>query len=308
MEKPRIIIADRSSKFLEKCTEILRDINFEAVPVADGLEAKVTLISARPIGVLAHVELPRMDGFSLCRYIKEEYDMTVPVILMTHNTEEDIYEQAIEAGAENVIYRPIKKTELIFCVRTIVKLRELLLDNQRLILGKDSQESTGMGGIFRSTGVFQYQFFKAFLSVEMKRAKRYGFPLSLMLVALDNPESIEVKYGAQLLRQLLVGLHKAIRKSIREIDLPVTLKDETMLILMPHTDLQGAQVVAERLRRRIKRSVYREGDIVIHPTISIGVTAYKPEEDVDFTPVIKRVSNALKEARSLGGNKVIVEF
>ena len=308
MEKPRIIIADRSSKFLEKCTDILRDIDIEVVPAADGLEAKISLISARPIGVIAHIDLPRMDGFSLCRYIKEEYDITVPVILMSHDPENDIYEQAIEAGADNVIYRPIKKTELVFCVRTILKLRELLVDNQRLALGRDRQDSTSMGSIFRSTGVFQYQFFKAFLSVEIKRAKRYGFPLSIMLIALDNPQSIEVKYGSQLLRQLLIGLHKAIRKSIREIDLPVTLKDETMLVLMPHTDLQGAQVVAERIRRRIKRSVYREGNIAIYPTISVGVTAFKPEEDTEFSSVIKRASKALKEAQYSGGNRVNIEI
>lgn len=308
MERPRIIIADKSSKFLEKCSEILNEIDIDVVPVADGLEAKISLISARPIGVIAHIELPRMDGFALCRYIKEEFDFTIPVILMSHDPENDIYEQAVEAGAENVIYRPIKKTELIFCARSIIKTRELLIDNQKLSLGKERSESTSLGSIFRSTGVFQYQFFKAFVSVEIKRAKRYGFPLSLMLIALDNPQGIEIKYGSQILRQLLIGLQKAIRKSIREIDLPVTLKDETMLILMPHTDIQGAQIVAERVRKRIKRSVYREGSITIYPTISIGVTAFKPEEDTEFSTVIKRASKALKEAQSEGGNKVIIEI
>jgi diguanylate cyclase (GGDEF)-like protein len=213
--------------------------------------------------------------------------------------------RAVDAGADNVLYRPVKRAELLFAARTLVRLRTLLSE---LPTSQGSQpvpvpDGTGM----RTSRVSQFEFFKAFLAVEIKRARRYGFPLSLMLACLDQTDEIEARHGSVVLRQLLAGLARAVRRSIRDIDIPVTLRDDTILVLMPHTDGEGAKAMAERVRLRIRRSVYREGEVVIRPTISIGATTHLRDKDRSFSQVMRRASQAMKEATQNGGDRVVVQ-
>ena len=297
------LVADQNPRFLEKAEEILRDEGYRMIAVADGVEAKVTLARSSPTGVLAHVDLPRLDGASLCRFIKSEHDERLPVILMAAEAGEAM-RRAEEAGADNVLFRPVKRAELLFAARTMIRLRRLgSVPTAPTAAPVDPTPSTDSP---RTSRVSQFEFFKAFLAVEIKRARRYGFPLSLMLASLDSVETIERDHGERVLRQLLNGLARAVRRSVRDIDIPVTLRDDTILVLMPHTAEGGASAVAERVRQRIRRSVYREGDLVIRPTISIGSTTHLRETDRNFSQVMRRASAAMRDAMRNGGDQVVV--
>jgi len=302
MDSSIFLVADQNPRFLEKSEEILREEGFGMIPVADGLEAKINLARSRPTGILANVDLPRLDGFELCRYVKKEFDERVPVILMTRQTAGSL-RRAREVGADNVLFRPVKKAELLFSARTLTQMSMIA---RRDSSGSESRDADA-SMVMKPTKVSQFDFFKAFLAVEIKRARRYGFPLSLMLTVLDDAEEIESTQGSGVLKQLLNGLARAIRRSVRDIDIPVTLRDETILVLMPHTDAEGAAAVAERVRHRIRRSVYREGEVVIRPTISIGTTTHIRDQDRNFSQVMKRASQAVKEASLRGGDQVIAK-
>jgi len=299
MDAHTFLIADRNPRFLEKSEEILRDAGYRMIAVADGLEAKVHLDQEMITGVIAHMDLPRLDGVALCRFIKEEYEGRIPVILMSSEDPESI-DVGDAAGADNVLYRPVKRTELLFCVRTLIKLSMLNAG------GHDDLQENSLGGHPADSRASQFEFFKAFLTVEIKRARRYGFPLSLMLASLDRADDIDQEHGGAALRQLLGGLARAIRRCVRDIDIPVTLRDDTILVLMPHTDSDGAYAVAQRVRERIRRSVYHEGDLFIQPTISIGQTTYVRNRDKNFSQVVRRASEAMRDAARQGGDQVVV--
>ena len=307
METPTFLIVDPNPRFLEKADEILRDAGYRMVAVADGLEAKVSLARVEPVGILANFDLPRLDGPGLCRFVKEERGLTMPFILMC-GEDDSAVARAEAVGADNVLFRPVKRAELLFAARTVLRLRALATSGRIA-----SDGGGGSGGEAsdelespRTSKVSQFEFFKAFLAVEIKRARRYGFPLSLMLASLDRVEDVERLHGDRILRQLLGGLARAIRRSVRDIDIPVSLRDDTVLVLMPHTDSAGAVAVAERVRQRIRRSVYREADLVIRPTISIGATTHLRDQDRNFSQVMRRASQALRDASRNGGDQVVV--
>jgi diguanylate cyclase (GGDEF)-like protein len=299
MDTHTFLVADRNPKFLEKTDEILREAGYRMLAAADGLEAKLHLSNDLPTGVLAHIDLPRLDGAELCRFIKEEHKDSVPVILMCPEDSESVA-LANAAGADNVLFRPVKRTELLFCARTMVRLSTILADI------RDRSNGDELLSTPRDARASQFEFFKAFLTVEIKRARRYGFPLSLMLTSLDRSVEIEQQHGQVAIRQLLGGLARAIRRCVRDIDIPVTLRDDTILVLMPHTDRDGAYAVADRVRERIRRSVYHEGELFIQPTISIGQTTYDRDRDRNFSHVVRRASQAMREAARQGGDQVVV--
>ncbi len=296
MAQHTFLIADPNRRFLEKSEEILRESGYGMIAAADGLAAQACLDRDPPTGVLAYVGLKGLDGPSLCRYVKERFRGEIPVILMCPEDPE-FTALADEAGADNVLVRPVKRTELIFCIRSMIRLSDLLAERSEASIHEPE------AGDQRST---QFEFFKAFLTVEIKRARRYGFPLSLMLISLDRAGEIEAEHGREALVQVQTGLARAIQRYVRDIDIPMTLRDDSVLVLMPHTDRDGAYAVAERVRERIRRSVYHEGDLFLQPTISVGQTTYIRTQDRNFSQVIRRASQAMRQAISRGGDQVLV--
>jgi diguanylate cyclase (GGDEF)-like protein len=306
MDAPTFLMVDPNERFLEKCGDIYRAAGYRMIPALDGRAAKETLQRNLVTGVLANLELPGISGAELCRFVKQQHDPRIPVVLMS-TEDADGLSLAETAGADNVLFRPVKRAELLFCARAMIRLGEVLRRPAPAAgtsgATPSSEETTGK---VQSGRLSQFEFFKAFLSVEIKRARRYGFPLSVMLTSLDRAEQIEKTHGQRVLRHLLGGLARAIRRSVRDIDIPVTLRDDTILVLMPHTDAEGAAHVAERVRQRIRRSVYREDALVIRPTISIGETTYDKTNDRNFSQVVRRASKAMREAFRKGGDRVVV--
>lgn len=303
MDVPIFLVADQNRRFLEKSEEILREAGYRMIAATDGAEARDLIIKRDLSGALINLELPTLGGFELCRHVKQDLRKDLPIIVMSPEDTDGVA-LAEEAGADNILFRPVKRSELLFCARTLLRLHRLSKASESS--GKQTGGSIDDVDGTKTSRLSQFEFFKAFLTVEIKRARRYGFPLSVMLASLDNIDSIGERYGDEILRQLLGGLARAVRRCVRDIDIPVTLRDDTILVLMPHTDEEGAAAVAERVRKRIRKSVYREDDLVIRPSISIGETTYDRSRDRNFSQVVRRASKAMREAIRKGGDRVVV--
>jgi diguanylate cyclase (GGDEF)-like protein len=150
-----------------------------------------------------------------------------------------------------------------------------------------------------STNFYTFSHFKEVLYVEVKRARRYGFPLAVALIDFDG-DPLENAVQSQLLG----GLALAIRRSLRDTDYPVQYSAERVLILMPHTDLAGSLIVARRIVERVARATLQVGDVVLHPTISVGVGAGDPSHEYGFSDLVRQAQDGLAVAVEQGGNRV----
>ena len=159
----------------------------------------------------------------------------------------------------------------------------------------------GEGILDLTTNFYTFAHFKEVLFVEVKRARRYGFPLALALVAFDP---ISGRMDAQLQSQLMGGLALAIRRSLRDTDYPVQHSSDRVLLLMPHTDLAGSLIVARRICERVARATLQAGDTIVHPTISLGVAAGEPGREYGFSDLVRQAQDGLNAAMSRGGNRV----
>ena len=159
----------------------------------------------------------------------------------------------------------------------------------------------GDGILDVTTSFYTFAHFKEVLFVEVKRARRYGFPLALALVGFDP---IAVKVDNQLKTQLMGGLALAIRRSLRDTDYPVQQSPERVLLLMPHTDLAGSLIVARRICERVSKATLESGEQVIRPTISVGVAAGEPGRDFGFSDLVRQAQDGLAAAMTKGGNRV----
>lgn len=157
-----------------------------------------------------------------------------------------------------------------------------------------------------NTRLFMVRYFKQRLKEEIKRAKRYYKPLSLIMLDLDYFKSINDHYGHPVGDQVLQELGGVIKKCSREdVDLAARYGGEEFAVLLPETDSEGAQGVAERIRTSVEEHFFTEHNIKM--SISGGVATY-PIDAVTYTELIDKADMALYQAKKGGRNKVCVNL
>ncbi len=196
------------------------------------------------------------------------------------------------AWADGVLPLPVSPNDLK------VRLHELETKRDAAPL---SLSQPGEGILDPLTNFYTFAHFKEVLFVEVKRARRYGFPLAIAVVGFDP---LKMKPTPSLQEQLMGGLALAIRRSLRDTDYPVQQGSDRVLLLMPHTDLAGSLIVARRICERVSRATLQHGDEVLSPTISVGVGAGEPGREYGFSDLVRQAQDGLQAAQARGGNRV----
>jgi diguanylate cyclase (GGDEF)-like protein len=143
------------------------------------------------------------------------------------------------------------------------------------------------------------------LTVEIERAVRYNRPLSILLLDIDNFKNYNDRYGHLAGNKVLVILGQVILKNIRPADPAFRYGGEEFTVILPETKVEGALMVAERIREKFEaEALSPEPNEIIHNTVSIGIAQYKPKEDVDS--LTHRADTAMYAAKRQGKNRVII--
>jgi diguanylate cyclase (GGDEF)-like protein len=151
------------------------------------------------------------------------------------------------------------------------------------------------------TGIFNRRHFMMRMESEWKRYRRYGRPLSLLTLDIDNFKAVNDRYGHDIGDQVLVHVARLCGTQTRDSDLAARIGGEEFSVLLPETDLVEARVVAERLRAGVAEQVLLDGGAV---TVSIGV-AEVGAGMTDSAELVKATDEALYAAKRSGRNRVV---
>jgi diguanylate cyclase (GGDEF)-like protein len=138
---------------------------------------------------------------------------------------------------------------------------------------------------------------------EMRRARRSQLPMALIVFDLDYFKAINDRYGHLAGDAVLGAVGGRMNAVLRGSDLKCRYGGEEFLILLPDTPAQGAQRVAETLRREIEANAIPWNDEMLRVTASFGITAITPGE-MDPLAAIARADEALYRAKQDGRNCV----
>ncbi|MCF8018971.1 MAG: diguanylate cyclase [Vallitaleaceae bacterium] len=137
------------------------------------------------------------------------------------------------------------------------------------------------------------------LEMELERAQRTQWPFGVILLDIDHFKHVNDNFGHQIGDKTLYDLSRLMEKSVREIDILGRWGGEEFIIIAPKTDIEGACVLAEKLRKKIEAYDF---DKIDRLTCSFGVAIWQDDEDP--ATVISRVDKALYKAKSEGRNRV----
>jgi diguanylate cyclase (GGDEF)-like protein len=139
---------------------------------------------------------------------------------------------------------------------------------------------------------------------EISLARRNSKNLSIIFLDIDHFKAINDNYGHDCGDVALASVAKWIKESLRDSDLVFRFGGEEFVILLSHTDLAGAELLAERIRASIAHHILAYGMETIKVTVSLGVSALRGNDTPeDF---IKRADDAMYQAKRAGRNRVAV--
>ena len=245
-------------------------------------------------------------------YKKEEILGNTPRMFKSNQQKSKEYKNLWKTILEGKVYQETlvnkkKNGDLYFEIKTITPLR----DHHEAIIGfvstgKDvtqemlaHQEMKRIATIDKLTGIYNRHKFEELLILEMERSRRFSQPLSMILIDIDHFKAVNDIHGHDVGDEVLKYLVNIVQENIRKIDIFARWGGEEFLVLCPSTDLENAQMLAEKLRLAVERASFPK---VSHITISQGVGIFDKEDT--FDDVFKRVDKGLYWAKEHGRNQV----
>jgi diguanylate cyclase (GGDEF)-like protein len=247
-----------------------------------------------------------------------------PLLLTRHcQPQADVLLQAMDAASVLVVPLFVRNRVLgsvqLFGERTDSFSRE---DAQLLwilsliaesMLARDYSNETLLRFAFNDylTGLKTRGFFEQQLDLELARAERRGTPVALLMIDIDHFKRLNDNHGHQAGDIVLRDVAAILTRDLREVDTAARYGGEEFILLLPETDLQGASLVAQRLRYAVEQANFftgvktLAGEQTEHVTISLGVAMF-PDEARFKRDLIEASDAALYQAKAQGRNRVVL--
>jgi diguanylate cyclase (GGDEF)-like protein len=155
------------------------------------------------------------------------------------------------------------------------------------------------------TGLYNLRHFHDTLDAELERQRRFGTEVGLMMLDIDDFKKINDTFGHQQGDLVLIAVGRALQNLSRDIDEPARYGGEEMAVILPQTDVAGAELLAERMRAALAGiEIDRlDGGGRLRVTASFGVASL-PANASDKDSLIAEADAALYRAKRGGKNRV----
>ena len=154
------------------------------------------------------------------------------------------------------------------------------------------------------TGLLNRRYLEARLTEELSRSKRYNYPLSFMMIDIDDFKFYNDRNGHQAGDRALEITAQCLRAALRKVDVASRYGGEEFSILLPQTTLQEAGVIADRIRRKLIETNFPHGSSqpLGTATVSIGLSSFSAQLD-SAEAIVRAADRALYHAKRHGKNR-----
>lgn len=249
--------------------------------------------------ILLDLMMPNMDGLELCESIKLNPNLQeIPIIFITASDEKKDLLKAFDLGAVDYIIKPFHNPELLARIKNHLELKFTRDELKKALIELEKLAKTD-----ELTGISNRRHFTALAQREFNLAKRQKRVFSLLILDIDYFKTINDTYGHPIGDKVIQFVAQKCVNCIRQEDLCARWGGEEFIVFLSETTLEGAIMVADRIRMNIKNGSIEIEDHKINVTVSIGISVYNPD-DANVNQTISRGDMALYRAKNNGRNRV----
>ena len=294
-EKPAILIIDDDEQIRRLLKELLGS-TADCTTVGSAEDALDILKSINFNLVISDINMGGISGLDLLPRVLEQTPDTVIVMISGQQTI-DFAIEAMRAGANDFLRKPVDDIELITRVRNLLELRARQID-----LAKANAQLYVLATTYQLTNLKNRRYFIEKLEFEVERACRYERPCSVAIIDADRFKTVNDTYGHDIGDKVLRTLSRILLEELRGVDHVGRLGGDEFAIQFPETDKRSALDVCRRLVSRIRDAKVMTEAKEINFTISMGLTEIVQAGD-EADAVVKRADQALYRAKELGRDR-----
>ncbi len=297
----RILMVEDDPTILQLLKESLGDHGFKTQTAASAQEAVHLIREFKPHLVLTDQDMPGLTGLEMLRELRSQLNY-VAVIFVSGRSDTEMITQALMAGADDYIRKPFRFEELLArveaCLRTRDLHEELLNANERL---QDMVDRDYLTGLFNMRSMYDR------IDGELKRAQRYNRQLACVMIDMDHFKTVNDGHDHLFGSFVLKEVGNIIQTTMRDSDFAARYGGDEYLVVLTDTDLNGARVFCERLRKKVFEKTFVDGKNQIQLTMSLGCAVWRAEKPTDARQLVRQADHALYRAKDAGRNCVSVE-
>jgi len=245
----RVCVVDDCVDEAEVLCSALRMRGYQAEAVHTGMDALTRCSRGTVDLLLLDVGLPDLDGFEVCRRLKSDLaTASIPVIFVTARGSKDDVQRGFRLGASGYIAKP-------FNLPYVLAQVDAALTTQSATAFEEitSMEDTTYTDAL--TGLRNRRYLEERLQEEIDRARRYGFPLSCVLIELDDVVPSGEEDPGVIFDDLMSDAAIVLRNVSRSFDVLARFDAFIFAILLPHVGEEEARVYAQRASREIEQAL-----------------------------------------------------
>jgi|GEM_PF-380883 diguanylate cyclase (GGDEF)-like protein len=283
----RVLVVDDEVLVRTLLTDILEEEGY-AVETAENGQDGIRLLEDQSFDmVISDIVMPKKNGIEVLVAAKR-IDPNLPVIMITGYPSVDTVIRLVKLGSSDYITKPFNVDLIRVTVAKVLELKKLNASNGKV--PEDEPMSAEHDAEVMTSAVFVQ-----LLEKELQRSARRGHVCSLLLCEIDNFAD-SVKKGRTTLGDEIFNIFsKVVKEQISPGDIIGKMNDAQIGLLLPESARAEANAIAQNICKKAEWQF----------TVSIGGATYP--RDAQDTPAIQKVAtNALKAAKSRGGNTVLM--
>lgn len=297
-DMPTVLIVDDNHENIRILIETLKD-EFKLLAASSGDQALYLLKSGPklPDLILLDILMPGVDGYEVCRKLKHN-DRTrhIPIIFVTAISEVMDETKGFRLGAADYITKPYHPPIVKARIKTQINLK-----NKTDML----EQLASIDGL---TNIPNRRKFDEVLQNEWQRALRYQFPLSVIMIDVDQFKQYNDHYGHatgdECLRQIADALGACLK---RPYDFIARYGGEEFVVILPDVDTRGAFRIADAMKQAVADldMAHERSDVSPHVSISAGVATALPGGSITACrDLVAAADRQMYQAKKDGRNRI----
>lgn len=300
-ESQNVLVVDDEQAHTIALGDLLKKAGYQVATANDGFKAIAACKVKTPDIIILDLHMPLIGGVEVFNRLRaDERTNNIPIIFLG-SREQTLQNLKTPSDMEDVLFKPFEPQELLSRVKSVLREKSLR-DELRL----KEQQLRELSLTDPLTELKTARYLNEFLKTNIRQAKRYKVPISIVVVEVDQYKELISAIGRDESDNVIGKLAKIVNGQMRDSDIVVRTAEFEFTVVLTCTNSAGAIEVAERLRTKISDTPFDANNMELNITVSVGICQWGDKMDEDGKVLMSHARAALQQGHNSGGNVTLM--